>query len=402
MKSNNLILLCLLTLICCFSCEKEDDPAVYFDPPLSATEGIEQDEIRLLVRPYEGNDSVVLTIGFGDDDSKRVKVNWGDDNFLHSYKGGDIKHKYINPDKEEYIITIKVPGIKSFEYTHQESISKTKSVAFGKCPSLESLHASTYNNVYENFDLSQCPQFNGEISFHTYTNKFNFNGLKNFTDIFFVCNRIITDIEMVDMNFIRLRLGINYDYNDEKINRFYIKNTREDIENIEISFQTKGDKRYPILAGDLRFEISKTDHLYLGGMSLNNELNLSGFEKIVLLRTTNCDYPGIRMPQNMTGIELRNPRLSDYHPSDQKLESLDFSKCPDMEYITLQGFSNLKTVNIEGLQNLISFHISDCPNANIIGEIPNSESKNMPKSKESEKNIPIENYMINLKANSKN
>lgn len=403
MKKSNLILLSLFLLIFGAACDKDDD-TIYFDVPSSATEGIGEDEIRLLIKA-SSSDSLVFAAGFEEDESKRVWVNWGDDNILHSYNSGKITHKYKETERE-YIVTIKAAGIKAFEYSHQESVSKTRSLAFGKCPSLESFRASLNENVYENFDFSQCPQFTGPIEFHCYTDKFNFNGLKNFSEIVFSAKKIIPKVEMKDMNFTYLNFGMQAKYEeDKKVEYIRIENKREDISFFHIYIEAiEGNyNRIPRLVEELVLDIPQTKFLRLFNIAQEKPLNLSKIKYIESLHIYSSNFPSIEMPQDIKIVFMDNQRVHQY--VDQKLEFLDFSKCPSMEDIAIWDLTNLKLVNIDGLKKLKEVSISGSPHVEIIGDLPEKNdinTRNAIKQERRQDDSQADKYMINLKANKLN
>lgn len=378
-----------------YACDSDDD-IIYFEPPSSATEGIEQDEIRLLIVPSTESDSLSFIVGFGNDRSKEVKINWGDDNRLHSYPGGQVKYKYADAAKE-YIVTIQAPGIKSFDYSHQKSISKTKSLAFGNCPTLEILNASLLNNIYENFDLSQCPQFNETINFSTYTNRFNFNGLKNFKTLYLSCYNMMSVVEMKDMNFTRVRLVMVKDYDYRRIEKLYINNSRDDITSVEISCTYSDSHRVPTVIEDLTLDMIGAYHLDIDGIDVPDMLDLSRFRYLESLRILNSYYPGIKMPQNMQAVRLDNQWLTKGY-INQGPETLDFSNCSDMKSIVLMNLKNLRTVNIEGLEKLTVMEMKGSPDAEIIGKLPESNTENEVTVVGSKTAGPTDEFMIRLRA----
>lgn len=354
MKTAKFLYLFLFIIFLVFdSCS--DDDLIRYEVPESPTEGILQDEVRLLFCPNAQNDFLTIKGIYSVDKNAKVFVNWGDDDVLHTYKQGEIKYQYVDVDRE-YIVTLRLSRISDFYYTHTNTALLTKELVLGSCPDLNSFFTDTYKNSFENLDLSRCPQLSGDFYLRINAARFNFQGLRNFSRLSFHVDQPI-DIEMRNMNMSKLELNFADQYNNiPELSLIACNELTECMLNLSTrtDVATRVDK--------LEIEAPRLEYLHFSGIRYS-ELDLASFENLSSLVIVNSLLKGILFPPSLECVTVSN---QDMKFQEEPSLSFDFGGCLGLKILNLIGIENLKFVNIEGLTKLDRFYMDGCPNASII------------------------------------
>lgn len=340
MKTKTLLTLFSAFLVVFFSCSSDDDNFIIPEVP---GQNMEEGEIQIVYNSTEDGATFKFNAMLDDSEESEIEVNWGDNRKLKSYSSGEISYPYPLEDGE-YVITIKTKGLKEFSIKDVKTATRLKSFFLGNCPMLENFYIYLNDNQLENFDITSCPSIGKSLTFKIYRPNFNFDGLKNVKSLSLEINQPMSvKLDDFECSFLHVYMG------DIILPSLHI-NKAENLKNLQIS-----GWRMKTSINDFKIEASSLDQMRVNYLTFTNDFNLKSTSQLksILLNEFDC-LKNVTFNDEINKIEIYN---YPYGGKKSAIEKLDFTNCIGLKGLYIQGLSNLREVNLEGLPNLEYAHI---------------------------------------------
>lgn len=329
------------------ACSDDDNHQEKFVRPEVPGVDLDEGEIHILFSPTTANSTFVMTVE-SKIEGKKIRVNWGTDDKLYEYEPGEIKFEFPEGG-EDYLISIYDEDISFFGITDESTGTRIKKFYLGACPELAKFILHIYNNIFENIDFSQCPQFNGPFTLYVNTLNFDFEGLKHFKSLQLYTNNYYEGKNIVfkNLNAENIHLNIGEGYNTLHIDNCV--NLKEFSIYASYNFN--------------EFEINAPNisDIYFSGVGMVTDFDLS---KMPNLGTATLST--VRLVPDRKVI-INNPKLETWYldnhfDEDNSITSLDFSKCVSLSTLRLRNIGGLEEYNISNLSNLKFVSVLSCGN----------------------------------------
>lgn len=329
------------------ACSDDDNHHEKFVRPEVPGVDLDEGEIHILFSPTTANSTFVMTVE-SKIEGKKVRVNWGTDDKLYEYDPGEIRFEFPEEVKD-YLISIYDENISLFDISDEIAAKRIKKLYLGPCPELMKFGLYIYNNIYENLDFSQCPQFEGPILLYVNTLNFDFEGLKHFRSLELYTNNYYEgkNIILKDLNAENIHLNIGEGYNSLHI---------DDCPNLEgfSIYASYNFKEFDINAPNL-------SEIRFNGVGMMQDFDLS--------KMPNLETAALSTVKLLPGkkVIIDNPNLNiwtlnNYYDEANGITSLDFSKCVSLSDLRLYYIGGLEEYNISNLTNLKFVSVASCGN----------------------------------------
>ncbi|WP_160111110.1 hypothetical protein [Dysgonomonas sp. Marseille-P4361] len=318
------------------------------------TEELVDNEIRIVFSPTEEQAELKLQMLLTGDSEKRILVNWGEDEFLHEIPSGDISHVYTDTDKD-YIITLRPSqggNLEGVDISEPETTTRIKSLRFGRASFFRKISIYTKGNILERFDLSENPQFNGDIiGFPINNPRFRIDDFRNYKNVsLFISVPISVNLEGISME----SLNLSYKLQEETvIPEISIKNSI--IEYLEIK-NFSYLNRTLLSIGNLDLTETDVEVLSCQSLKLVGGLDLRKMkccERLIAWYLDSLDEIYFADTHRTVYLHGGYNINDDLHKRMYtNIENLDFRKCTNLESLEVRQFSNLKEILINKTEKL--------------------------------------------------
>lgn len=340
MKRNlslNHVLITLLLGVFFISCSSDDDKLRL---PVM-TENLEDNEVRIVFSPTVEQAELKLQMQLTGESENKILVNWGEDEFLHETPSGEISHVYTDTDKD-YIVTLRPSeggNLKGLDISEPKTATRIKSLRFGKSSHLKDFNVYIKNNIMERFDLSQNPQFNdNQIFFYVNTPNFNMNDFKDIKVLNFDIS-IPRSVHLENMTTDHLTVFYTL-YNPGRVPDISIKNSR--IGDVRIMNYTFDGNTF-LEVDNLDLSGLDTDKMNMQMLCFNNGLDIKSMEHCGIFMAWGIDsFEKVNFSETHSEVYLDNTIIQ--HKPLTAIESLDFRNCPNLKFLQVRGFTNLKEI----------------------------------------------------------